>query len=67
MESNNVNSNCENVVAIKQKNLNFFLKAAKIEFKMKLQILFDLKFFQMLPKLEFPYLSLYLLEYIKKI
>ena len=58
MESNNANSKGKNVVAINLKLSIFsFLKIVEIEFKMKLQSFFGLEFFQMLAKLDFPYLS----------
>ena len=58
MESHNANPNGENVVAINLKLFHFsFLKNVEIEFKMKLQSFFGLEFFQMLTKLDFPYLS----------
>ena len=58
MESNNANFNGENVIAINLKLFHFsFLKIVKIEFKMKLQSLFCLEFFQVPTKLDFPYLS----------
>ena len=58
MEFNNVNSNSENVVAINLKLFHFsVLKIVEIEFKMKLQRFSCLEFFQVLAKLDFPYLS----------
>ena len=61
MEDNNTNSNGENAVEM---NLNFsifsILKIVEIEFKMKLQSLFCLEFFQVPTKLDFLYLSLHL-------
>ena len=64
MESNNANSNGENVVAIDLKFFHFsFLKIFKIEFKMKLQSLLCLEFFQVPTKPNFPYLSPHLLEW----
>ena len=62
MESNNVNPNCEKVVAINLKLLSF-LKIVQIEFNMKFQSFFVS---QVLAKLDFPYLSLHLSEWNEK-
>ena len=59
MELNDVNSNGENVVSINLKLLNFFLIIVEIEFKMKIQSISSLKFFQVPSILDFPYLSLH--------
>ena len=64
MKSNNANPNGENVVATNLKlSLFFFLKIVEIDFKMKLQSSFDLEFFQVPAKLDFPYLSPHLSEW----
>ena len=64
MESNNANSNNENVVAINLKLFHFFfLKIVEIEFKMKLQSFFGFKFFQVPTKLDFLCLSPHLSEW----
>ena len=64
MESNNANSNGENVLAINLKLFHLsFLKIVTIEFKMKLQSFYCLEFFQVPTKLNFPYLSPHISEW----
>ena len=64
MESNNVNSNGENVQAINLKLFHFFFfEIVEIEFKMKLSSFFCLEFFQLPAKLDFPYLSPHISEW----
>ena len=61
METNKVNPDNANVVAINPKLFHFsLLKIVKIEFKMKLQIVFGLKFSIAPARHNFSYLSLHL-------